>query len=262
MVHVLQRLRALISRHAGTGLTPTGLPGVSVVSSITPTPPITDVVEPSLAVIAQGEKTTALNGHAFTYGAGQYLVASVGLPVIGHVTRASLEEPFQVVVFDLRPERIATLLLETTPAIPAALPTGIAVSDASPELLDALVRLLTLLDAPQDVEALAPGIEREILWRLLTGPQGATVRQIGLADSHLAHLARAIQWIRRNYARTIRVEDLASLAMMSVSSFHHHFRSLTSMAPVQYQKQIRLHEARARLLTDPGDVAGVGFAVG
>jgi transcriptional regulator GlxA family with amidase domain len=107
-----------------------------------------------------------------------------------------------------------------------------------------------------------PRIEREILWRLLTGPQGATVGQLGLADSRLAHLARAINWIRRHYNETLRVDELAALATLSGSAFHRHFRSLTSMIPIQFQKQIRLHEARARLLADPNDIAGLGFAVG
>ena len=108
----------------------------------------------------------------------------------------------------------------------------------------------------------ATGGDREILWRLVTGPQGATVRQIGLADSRLAHLARTIRWIRGHYDETLRVEKLAALATMSVSSFHRHFRAVTSMTPIQFQKQIRLHEARARLLAEPGDVTGVGLAVG
>ena len=165
-------------------------------------------------------------------------------------------------VLDLRPERIAALLLETAAAARPGTPAGIAVSDASPALLDAIARLLALLDAPDDAAALAAGIEREILWRLVTGPQGATVRQIGLADSRLAHLARAIRWIRGHYNETLRVEELAALATMSVSSFHRHFRAVTSMTPIQFQKQIRLREARARLLAEPGDVTGVAFAVG
>jgi AraC-like DNA-binding protein len=262
MIDVLARLRASITRHADTGLCPTALPGVSVFSAAAPTGSVFDVVEPSVAVIAQGEKVTAVNGYSFTYGAGQYLIASIGLPVVGHITLASSSEPFQAVAFDLRPDRIASLLLETSPTIPPAPAVGIAVNDASPELLDAIARLLALLDAPEDLDALAPGTDREILWRLLTGAQGSTVCQIGLADSRLAHLSRAIQFIRRHYARTLRVGELADIAAMSVSSFHQHFRSLTSMTPIQFQKQIRLHEARARLLTDPRNVTGVGFAVG
>jgi transcriptional regulator GlxA family with amidase domain len=142
------------------------------------------------------------------------------------------------------------------------MPTGIAVSDASPALLDAIGRLLALVDTPRDAAALADGVEREVLWRLITGPQGGTVRQIGLADSRLALLGRAIRWIRGHYDQTLRVEELAALATMSVSSFHRHFRAVTSMTPIQYQKQIRLHEARTRLVAKPEDVAGAGFAVG
>ncbi|MDQ1518357.1 MAG: hypothetical protein QOE80_4187 [Actinomycetota bacterium] len=267
-VDELTRMKESITRHAGDGITRTALPGVSVICSPMMTEPLCDVAEPTLAVIAQGVKDTALNGRTFTYGAGQFLIVSVDLPVMGHITRASADEPFLAVLLNLRSERIAALLLETAPAAnprPGAVdttPAGIAVSDASPALLDAIGRLLALLDAPDDAAALAAGVEREVLWRLITGPQGATVRQIGLADSRLAHLARAIRWIRGHYDETLRVEELAARATMSVSSFHRHFRAVTSMTPIQFQKQIRLHEARARLLAEPGDVAGVGFAVG
>ncbi len=264
----LARLRQSIARHAGDGVTRTPLSGVSVVCSPTTSEPLCGIAEPTLAVVAQGVKETTLNGRTFTYGAGQFLVVSVDLPVIGHVTHARADEPFLAFVLELRPPMIAALLLETGPRAtgePEAvdgIPAGIAVSDASPALLDAIARLLALIDAPDDAVALAPGIEREILWRLVTGPQGATIRQIGLADSRLAHLAHAIRWIRGHYNETLRVEELASLATMSVSSFHRHFRAVTSMTPIQFQKEIRLHEARARLLAEPGDVTGVGFAVG
>ena len=264
----LDSLKVSIARHAGQGHTRTALAGVSLVCAPTTTEPLCAVAEPTLSVIAQGVKQTELNGRTFTYGPGQFLVVSVDLPVIGHVTHATVEAPFLAFVLELRPERIAALLLETAPAPTAgpdavnAVPAGIAVSDASPALLEATARMLALLDAPRDAAALALSIEREILWRVLTGPQGATVRHIGLADSRLAHLARAIRWIRGHYNETLRVEQLAALATMSVSSFHRHFRAVTSMTPIQYQKQIRLREARARLIAGPGDVAGVGFAVG
>ena len=264
----LARLKESITRHGGEGLTPTALSGVSVVCSPTTSEPLCGIAEPTLAVVAQGAKATTLNGRTFTYGAGQFLVVSVDLPVTGHVTQASAEQPFLACALELRPSMIAALLLEAGP--PASgepdavggVPAGIAVSDAPPVLLDAIARLLALLDTPHDAAALSAGVEREILWRLITGPQGATVRQIGLADSRLAHLARAIRWIRGHYNETLRVEELASLATMSVSSFHRHFRAVTSMTPIQFQKEIRLHEARARLLAEPGDVTGVGFAVG
>jgi len=267
-VDELARLKESITRHAGEGVTRTALPGVSVLRAARATMPLGDVVEPTLGVIAQGVKQTTLNGRTFTYGPGQFLIVSVELPLVGHIAQASADEPLLAFVLELRPDRIASLLLETAPAATVrpggvdTTPAAIAVSDASPALLDAIGRLLTLLDAPADADALAAGIEREILWRLVTGPQGATVRQIGLADSRLTHLARAIQWIRGHYDKTLRVEELATLATMSVTSFHRHFRAVTSMTPIQFQKQIRLHEARARLLADPGDVTGAGFAVG
>jgi AraC-like DNA-binding protein len=264
----LARLKDLILRNARGARTWTDLPGVSILCSPTTTEPLGDVTEPTVAVIAQGGKETALNGRTFAYGPGQFVITSLELPVIGHIVQASAGEPFLAFVLKLRPDGIAALLLETAAAAtlrPGSIegtPAGIAVSDASPALLDAVCRLLALLDTPSDAEALAAGVEREVLWRLITGPQGATVRQIGLADSRLALIGRAIRWIRSHYDKTLRVDELAELASMSASSFHRHFRAVTSMTPIQFQKQMRLHEARARLLADPGDVAGVGFAVG
>jgi AraC-like DNA-binding protein len=264
----LGRLKELITRHAGAGLTPTALPGVSVLRAIAATEPLGEVAEPAVAVIAQGVKETALAGRVFTYGPGQFLIVPVELPVVGHVAQASPAEPLLAFVLSLRPEKIAALLAETASFTTArtggahAGPARIGVSDASPALIDAISRLLALLGSPGDAAVLAPGVEREVLWRLITGPQGTLVRQIGLADSRLAHLARTIAWIRRHYDQTLRVEDLAALATMSVTTFHRHFRALTAMTPIQYQKQIRLHEARTRLLAGPGDIAGTGFAVG
>jgi AraC-like DNA-binding protein len=267
-VDELARLMESITRHVGEGVTTTALPGVSLLCARRATEPLGDVVEPTLGVIAQGVKQTTLNGRTFTYGPGQFLIVSVDLPVVGHIAQASPDKPLLAFVLELRPDKIASLLLETAPAAtprPGGVdttPAAIAVSDASSALLDAIGRLLALLDAPEDAAALAAGIEREVLWRLITGPQAATVRQIGLADSRLTHLARAIGWIRAHYDETLRVEDLAKLATMSVTSFHRHFRAVTSMTPIQFQKQIRLHKARARLLAEPADVTGAGYAVG
>ena len=129
-------------------------------------------------------------------------------------------------------------------------------------MLDAVIRMLRLLDRPADARVLAPLIEREILWRLLTGPHADVVRQIGLADSGLSHVTRAIGWIRDNYAEPMRVADLARLAGMSASAFHRRFRAVTTMSPLQFQKRIRLQEARSLLVAQPGDVAGVGHLVG
>jgi AraC-like DNA-binding protein len=266
------RLRELIGRHAGDGLTRTALPGTWLLRATATTQPLGEMAEPAVAVIAAGAKETTLNGRVFRHGAGQFAIIPVELPVTGHIVAASPEAPLLAVVFRLQQERVAALLAElpearaprspVAPGRPGPLPAGIAVSDASPALLDAITRFLALLEDPAAAAALAPGVEREIYWRLLTGPQGETVRQAGLADGRLTYLARAIAYIRGHYDQALRVEDLAAVATMSVRSFHRDFRALTAMTPIQFQKQIRLHQARTRLLADPGDVAGAGHAVG
>jgi AraC-like DNA-binding protein len=258
-------IRHAIARHARDGLTATALPGLSVLRTIRTTQPCGDILEPAFGLVAGGVKHTALNGEVYRYGAGEYLVVSVDLPVVGNIVAADPDEPFLAVVIRLNPDRIASLLLDT--GVPsgssgAYSPSAFGVGHAPPPLLDAIARLLALLDQPADIPALCAGIEREILWRLLTGPQGATIRQIGIADSRLAHLARAIRWIRDHYDQPLRIPDLAATAAMSPSSFHRHFLALTSMTPLEYQKQLRLNEARMRLLTGDHEVAAVGFAVG
>jgi AraC-like DNA-binding protein len=265
---LLNELRLLIVRHAGSGL---GLgsqqrvqirDGVSIALVKEPTPPAGVMSEPSVAVVGQGVKRTVLNGVPYDYRAGQYLVVSVDLPVIGQALEASRDEPFVVFSMTLEPAAIAPLLLEVAGAARPPAFTGLAVSDATPELLDPIVRLLRLLDRPDDLRVLAPGLQREILWRLITGEQGALVCQIGLANSHLAHISRAIRWIREHYSEPVLIADLAELSGMSASSFHRHFRAATSMTPIQFQKQIRLQEARALLMTAPANVAEIGYLVG
>lgn len=216
-----------------------------------------------LALIAQGAKRLAVGERVFEYRAGQYLVASVDLPVTGHFSEASPDRPALGFGLVLRPEVVADLLLQAPARPPAGgAPPGIAVSDASTELIDAVVRLLRLLDQPRDRDVLAPLVVREILWRAITGGQGATVRQLGLADSSLAHVARAVRWIRENYTDSFRVEDVARRSGMSVSAFHRTFQAVTAMSPIQFQKQIRLQHARLLLATHPNDVTGVGHRVG
>ncbi|MBL7260919.1 AraC family transcriptional regulator [Actinoplanes sp. LDG1-01] len=214
-----------------------------------------------LALVAQGAKTLALGERVFEYRAGQYLVASVDLPVTGYYTEA----PALGFGLLLDPAEIAELLLQAPAgSLPPAsgAPSAIAVSDAPAELLDAAVRMLRLLETPRDIPVVAPLIRREILWRLITGEQGATVRQLGLADSSLAHVARSVQWIRDHYREAFRVEDVARLAGMSASAFYRNFQAVTAMSPIQFQKQIRLQEARLMLATRPNDVTGVGQRVG
>ena len=254
----------LIAQHAGGG----GqrkiqvLDGVYITFEDEPTLPIPAMTEPSLAFVGQGVKRTVLNGVPYDYRAGQYLVVSVDLPVTGQALEASKDEPFVVFSMTLKPAAIAPLLLETANTTRPPTFSGLAVSDATPEMLDPIVRLLRTLDRPDDLRVLAPGLEREILWRLITGEQGALVSQIGLADGNLSHISRTIRWLREHYNEPVLVSDLADLAGMSASSFHRHFRSATSMTPIQFQKQIRLQEARALLMTQPAEVAEIGYLVG
>jgi AraC-like DNA-binding protein len=261
----LDELRDLLIRHSRPDMT-TAIEGVlisKVDQSAPPSPAMSGTV---LALIAQGAKRIALGDRVYEYRAGQYLIASVDLPITGHFTEAGPERPAVGFGLTLHPATVAELLLQAAPGdLPPAgggAPSGMAVSDASDELLDAVIRLLHLLDRPRDIAVLAPLVKREILWRLITGEQGASVRQLGLADSGLAHIARAVRWIRDHYTESFRVEDVARLSGMSVSAFYRNFQAVTAMSPIQFQKQIRLQEARLLLATHPGDVTGVGSRVG
>ncbi|MBE1501421.1 AraC-like DNA-binding protein [Amycolatopsis lexingtonensis] len=259
---MLTEIRDLVATHAREGLR-TPVPGL-LLSKVDTSEPHHSLTEPLFVVMAQGGKRLLLGDRVHEYRAGQYLLVSTDLPVTGHFVGATPRTPALGLGLTLRPAAIAPLLLEAPPGRSSrTLPESpIATGDATPELLDAALRLLRLLDHPADAPVLAPLIEREILWRLLTGPHGALVRQIGLADSGLSHVSRAIRWIRDNYAEPMRIEELARLSDLSASAFHRHFRAVTAMSPLQFQKRIRLQEARSLLLADSGDVAGVGHLVG
>ncbi|HEX6346485.1 AraC family transcriptional regulator [Umezawaea sp.] len=259
----LPELRRLIERHVDHPERLAALPDVTLMASSTPTDPLGVICETALAVVVQGSKRTVLADTVFDYGAGQYLVVPVELPLTAHIVHATPDEPFLAFGLSLRPAAVAELLL----AQPADRARGrgtarITLTDAPTDLLDPIVRLLRLVDRPADIPVLGGAIQREILWRLLNGEQAEMVRQIGLTDSRLAQIAKAAKWIRAHYADQLRVEDLARTAAMSVTSFHRHFRAITTMSPIQYQKRIRLQEARARLVAEPDDVAAVGHAVG
>ena len=260
---LLDEIRRRIAAHARPDLR-TSIDGL-LLSTVDTVEPDHSLTEPLLVVMVQGGKRLLLGDQVFEYGPGQCLVVTTDLPVTGHFLRASRRAPALAMGLTLRPTAVAALLMrEPTPrwSRTAADPTALATGDAGPELLDAAARLLRLLDSPTDAAVLAPLVEQEILWRLLTGPYGAVVRQIGLADSSLSHVDRAIRWIRDNYAEPVRIADLARLAGMSPSAFHRHFRAVTAMSPMQFQKRIRLQEARALLVANAGDVAGVGHLVG
>ncbi|MFJ3405101.1 AraC family transcriptional regulator N-terminal domain-containing protein [Promicromonospora sp. NPDC090134] len=261
----LDELRELLDRHVRPDQT-TAIDGVRICRFDRDIPPASSMSGTVLAVVAQGTKRLALGDSIHEYGAGQYLVASVDLPVTGHVVDATPSHPTLGFGMTLEPAAVAELLLQAGPrdlpqSSDAARP-GITVSAAPEELLDAIVRLLRLLDRPRDRQALVPLVKREILWRLMTGEQGAVVRQLGLSDSSMAHIRRAVRWIRENYASPFRVEDVARLSGMSVSAFHRNFQEVTAMSPIQFQKQIRLQEARLLLVNRPNDITGVGHRVG
>lgn len=261
----LDELRTLLDRHArGDGTT--AIDGVLVGRAERAYQSSASMSGTVLALIAQGAKTLALGDRVYEYRAGQYLIASVDLPVTGHYTQASPDRPALGFGLVLEPSAIAGLLLQAPggdlPRAAGGPPSALAVSDAPAELIDAAVRMLRLLDRPRDIPVLAPLIKQEILWRLLTGEQSAAVRQLGLADSGLAHIARAVRWIRDNYAEPFRVEDVARMSGMSVSAFYRNFQAVTALSPIQFQKQIRLQEARVLLTTQTGDVTGVSRRVG
>ena len=256
----LGELRDLLARHARPDLR-TAIEDVLIMRADRPYPPAPTTYGKVLVVVAQGTKRCGLGDRIYDYGAGQYLVASVDLPVTSHFTEASPERPGLGVGLTLHPAAVAEMLLdEDQPGGDA--PFGLGVSETPPALLDAVVRLLRLLDEPADIPVLAPLIKREIIWRLIRGEQGAVVRQLGLAGSSLSHIGRAIRWIRDNYQRGFPVEQAAQVAGMSLAAFYRNFQAATGMTPIQFQKQIRLQQARLHLAADPSDIAGVSRRVG
>ncbi|MFB7272909.1 AraC family transcriptional regulator N-terminal domain-containing protein [Streptomyces sp. NPDC056244] len=258
----LRQIRDVVARHAEEGRAATALPRVELARFSTSTPPTGETVSPSVALILQGDVRTVLCKQTLRYQAGQFVVASVDLPVTCAI-QATSRQPYLAFEMRLEPSIISEILLATPRAVTERTHVpSLATGTADPDLLDVIGRMARLLDRPQDATALAPLYEREILWRLISSDQGATVRQIGLPDSDVAQLSHAISWIRTHYDQPLRVEELAARSSMSVTSFHRHFRALTQMTPLQYQKHLRLHEARARLLAHPRDVADTGYAVG
>lgn len=246
------------------GVFETPIPRMKLMRLSHPTDPVHSVHDPALGIIVQGRKRVILADRTLIYDPAHYLVASLDLPVSGHVIEASPETPYLGFKLALDPASLSALIMEMGKAPSAGDPAGPAfgLSAVTPELLDAVIRMVRLLDTPADIPVLAPLMEREILYRLLTGEQQAHVRQIAMADSRLHQINRAIGWIRRNYARPFRIEIIAAEARMSASALHHHFKAVTAMSPLQYQKQIRLQEARTLMLARGMDAASAGHEVG
>lgn len=268
LMHAMSRLsdlQQLIERFCSGGRTETPIPGVALMRSQATTTPIQGVYEPLLCVVAQGRKQVMLGDQSFDLALGGCMVVSVDLPVTGTVCEASAARPYLAFSLRLDPATIAELLLvlaEVPSDNDASPSTALIVSTMDDALLDPIVRLLRLLEKPRDIPILASLIEREILYRLLQSGQGSMLRQIAMADSRLSQVGRAIDFIRRHHAQALRIEELAQVARMSVSSLHRHFKAVTTMSPLQYQKRIRLQEARRLLMAHQSDAASVGFSVG
>ena len=258
-------LAALLDRHTPCdGVHATAIPRLHLIRSTSPTDRLPALHQPAMCIVAQGRKRVMLGNSVFTYDRADYLVVSVEVPVIGQILEASVEAPYLCLRLDLDPVAIGALLLEVdfAHAEPAPVDRPLSLSSITSELLGSALRLLGLLDKPQDIAILAPMVEREILYRLLTGDQSATLRQIAVADSKLHQVNRAIGWIKQNFRAPFSIDVLASEARMSHSTLHEHFKSITSMSPLQYQKQLRLQEARRLILSQSLDSAMAGHLVG
>src|SRR5271154_5838948 len=242
----------------------TGIPGVTLHRRIATTAPCSMTYLPAVTLMVQGRKRVELGRNTFIYGEGQYLLTSVDLPIVSQVIEASAEMPCLALSLKLEMPVVRELLsreeiqVAEAPSESPAMATG----EITVEFLSACCRLIDLLDTPQDIPFLSCLIQREIIYRILRGPEGARLQAIATLGDQSNRTAKAIAWVMANYAKPLRVEDLAQIAGMGVSTLHHHFRALTAMSPVQYQKQLRLQAARGRMLIDGLDAAGAAFEVG
>lgn len=258
----LAALAAVIGRHTGhDGIFDTAVPGLGLIRAAAPTMPMPVVYQPTLCVVAQGRKQVALGTSTYVYDAATCLVASVDLAVMGSVIEASREAPYLSLRIDLDMAQLADLAIRHPGQVDegAAPGPGIALTGPTPALLDAVLRLTALLDAPHDIDALAPLILREISYRLLADP---AVRAMAQGSSRLNQIARAILWLREHYNEACTVDELAEEACMSRSAFHAHFKAVTLMSPIEFRNHLRLQEARRLMLAEALDAASAGFRVG
>lgn len=233
-------------------------------SSQEPTKPMTGMYEPSICVVAQGAKRVSLGEETYIYDAYHFLLSSVHLPTTFQVLEASPEKPYLGLKLDLDLREVAQMMVDSNLPAPRTQQSerGMAIGKMTLPLADAFQRLVGLLDNPEDIPILAPNIQREIIYRLLTGDQGARLRQMATTGSQSQQIARAIEWLQQNFMEPLRIDALAKRAGMSTSTFHHHFRATTALSPLQFQKQLRLQEARRLMLMEDMDAANAGFQVG
>ena len=261
----LKSIGNIIARLAGSGETKTtAVPGLSIFRWDQPTEPVSGLYEPSVCMVMQGAKRVTLGDDTYVYDAAHYLITSVHLPATYQVLKASPAKPFLGLSLTLDLQEVSQLMANSLLPPPRSQQSdrGMGTGHVTAELLDAVHRLVTLLETEPDIPILAPLIQREILYRLLTGELGPRLRQIAVAGSQSRQIGRALQWLKGNYTEPLHIERLASQAGMSVSTFHHHFRSMTALSPLQYQKQLRLQEARRLMLAERLDAATAGFQVG
>lgn len=264
-MNALKGLVDVISRHApGDGIHGTPIHGLHLLRSAAPTMPMPVVYEPTVCFVVQGRKLAAVGDTAYIYGAATYLLASVDLPVMGSVIEASPAQPYLCVRLGLDRAVLSHLVLDfpNTVADSEVLPSALSLNATAPGMLDAVLRLTCLLDTRGDIPALAPMIVREILYRLLTGPDASMMRQMAQADSRLNQISRAIAWIRMHFSQPCRIEDIADVAGMSRSTFHLHFKTVTNMSPLEFRAHLRLQEARRLMVAEALDAAQAGFRVG
>ncbi len=242
----------------------TAVPGLSLFRREEPTEPITGMYEPSVCMVAQGAKRVKLGDDTYVYDAHHYLITSVHLPTVVQVIEASREKPYLGLRLMLDQREISQMMVDSNLPAPRVQQSnrGMATGEVTLPLLTAIQRLIDLLAEQQDIPILAPIIQREIIYRLLVGDQGERLRQIASAGSQSHQIARAIDWLKGNYSQQLRIDDLAAEVRMSASTFHHHFRSMTALSPLQFQKQLRLQEARRLMLAERMDAATAGFQVG
>ncbi|MGA2170823.1 MAG: AraC family transcriptional regulator [Terracidiphilus sp.] len=242
----------------------TALPGLILSRRTAPSECFCTTYEPELVVFAQGEKRISVGGTTHLCDGSSFLLTSVDLPVESQIIKASKSEPYLALVLKLEMPVVREILSQEeflTPEISFGV-RGMVVGKTPIELLGACSRLLDLLDAPKDIPFLGSLLQREILYRLLRSPLGRHLRSIATLGEQSNRTAKAVGWLKANFTKPLRVEELASIAQMGVSTLHHHFRSLTAMSPLQYQKRLRLHAARARMLTEGLDAASAAFEVG
>lgn len=258
----LQELRVLASR-AENRRTESGIPRVAMVQGAIPEHELSAVYDPMVNLILTGSKTMTVGDRTFHYDPATYFVMSVDLPAVGAVHPSAMGEPYLAVSLTLEPAIVMDLLADLPkPAGGGVFSPGFSVAPMTAELLDAWVRMLRLMGKPEEIAALAPVYEREILFRVLQGPLGWMLRDIASPNAALARIGVAVHWIRENSARPLRVESLAEMATLSVSAFHRHFKSVTALSPLQYQKRIRLLRARSLLIAGEGNATSVAFEVG